>query len=55
MHTITHELGHAVAGPYHTKDPTCLMHYQAIDWKRDHYLSDYYRSLLKVHNRMREF
>jgi hypothetical protein len=55
MHTITHELAHAVAGPYHTKDPECLMHYQAIDWKRHHYLSDYYRSLLRVHNILREF
>ena len=52
-HTITHEIAHALAGPAHTEDVQCLMHHEAIDWQRDHYLSDFYRSLLRIHNRVR--
>jgi parallel beta-helix repeat protein len=51
--TVTHELGHALAGDAHSKDPRCLMHFEAIDWKRADYISDYYRSLLRVHNEIR--
>ena len=49
-HTITHELAHTLAGPKHTEDPLCLMYKYSINWRRDNYLSDYYRSLLRIHN-----
>jgi predicted Zn-dependent protease len=50
QHTITHELGHALAGPMHTNDPKDLMYKHSNNWKRDDYLSDFYRSLLRIHN-----
>ena len=50
MHTITHEIGHALAGPTHTNDPACLMYKYSNNWSRADYLSDIYRSLLRVHN-----
>ncbi len=50
MHTITHEIGHALAGPTHTNDPACLMYQYSNNWSRADYLSDIYRSLLRVHN-----
>ena len=55
MVTITHELGHALAGGTHTKVAECLMHETAIDWRieRANYLSDHFRSLLRVHNKNR--
>jgi hypothetical protein len=49
-HIITHEIGHALGGPDHSKDPACVMNHQSVDWKRDDHLCDWYRSLLKVHN-----
>jgi hypothetical protein len=49
-HTITHEIGHALAGAYHSNDPECVMYKYSNNWKRDHNLSDYYKSLLRVHN-----
>jgi hypothetical protein len=52
-HTITHEIGHALAGAYHSNDPECLMYRYSNNWKRDDRLSDYYKSLLRVHNIMR--
>jgi hypothetical protein len=52
-HTNTHEISHALAGPSHTNDPTCLMYRYSNNWRRDGHLSDYYRSLLRVHNRTR--
>ncbi len=52
-HTITHEIVHAIAGPAHTNDPLCLMYKYSNNWRRDNYLSDYYRSLLRVHNKKR--
>jgi hypothetical protein len=53
QHTITHELTHTLAGPKHTEDPLCLMYKYSINWSRDHFLSDYYRSLLRIHNILR--
>jgi hypothetical protein len=53
MVTTTHELGHAVAGSMHTKDSACLMNEVAIDWKRSDYFSDYFRSLIRIHNKVR--
>ena len=49
-HIITHEIGHALGGPDHSKDPDCVMNHESVDWKRDDHLCDWYRSLLKVHN-----
>jgi hypothetical protein len=50
VHTITHEMGHALAGPTHTNDPACLMYKYSNNWSRADHLSDIYRSLLRVHN-----
>jgi hypothetical protein len=52
-HTITHEICHALAGPSHSAEPSCLMYNWSVDWKRDGYLSDGYRALLRVHNKKR--
>ncbi len=52
-HTITHEIGHALGGPIHTSDPTCLMYKYSKNWRRADQLSDYFKSLLRVHNKTR--
>jgi len=52
-HTYTHEIAHALAGPSHTNDPTCLMYKYSNNWSRENHLGDYYRSLLRVHNKVR--
>jgi len=53
MHTITHEMAHALAGPSHTNDPACLMYRYSNNWSRHDHLSDYYKSLLRIHNIVR--
>jgi len=53
IHTITHEMAHALAGPSHTNDPACLMYRYSVNWSRQDYLSDYYKSLLRIHNIVR--
>jgi hypothetical protein len=52
-HTITHEMAHALAGPSHTNDPTCVMYRYSNNWGRHNHLSDYYKSLLRIHNIVR--
>jgi len=52
-HTITHEIVHALAGPSHTEDPGDLMYKYSNNWSRFNQLSDYYRSLLRIHNKKR--
>ena len=49
-HTITHEMAHALAGPSHTNDPLDLMYRYSNNWNRQDHLSDYYKSLLRIHN-----
>jgi hypothetical protein len=53
QHTMTHEVIHAIAGPWHSKDPKCVMYEYSSNWKRDDYLCDQYRSQLKIHNKSR--
>jgi hypothetical protein len=53
QHTMTHEIIHALAGPWHSKDPKCVMYEYSTNWKRDDYLCDQYRSQLKIHNKSR--
>ncbi len=53
MHTITHEIGHALGGYEHSPFPWCLMHQYSYDWKRQDYLSDWFRARLMVHNEIR--
>jgi len=50
MHIITHEIGHALGGWDHSPFPWCLMHTYAYDWKRQDFISDWYRARLMVHN-----
>ena len=53
QHTITHEICHVLAGPKHSYDPDCVMYEWSADWRRDDHLSDDYRSLLMVINKIR--
>ena len=53
-HTITHEIGHALGGYAHSPFPNCLMHDYSFDWKRQDYMSDWYRARLIVHNKVRQ-
>lgn len=48
--TATHELVHAIAGPPHSQVLNCLMYEESSSWRKDNYISDYIRSLLRVHN-----
>jgi predicted Zn-dependent protease len=50
LFVITHEVGHALGGPSHSDISTCLMNRYAERWDTVDDLSDYYRSLLRVHN-----
>jgi hypothetical protein len=54
MHIVTHEIGHALGGYDHSPFPWCLMHTYAYDWKRQDFISDWYRARLMVHNVIRE-
>jgi len=49
-HTITHEVIHVLAGPWHSEVFNCVMYKYSSNWKRDDYLSDWYRSLLRIDN-----
>jgi len=51
IHTTTHEIGHALGGPMHTSDPNCLMYKYSKNWSRADDLSDYFKSLLRIHNK----
>lgn len=53
LHTITHEMAHALAGPSHTNFPDDLMYRYSNNWGRQDHLSDYYKSLLRIHNIVR--
>ena len=54
MHTITHEIVHALGGYEHSPFPNCLMHEYSYDYRRQDYISDWYRAKLIVHNKLRE-
>jgi hypothetical protein len=49
-HTTTHEIIHVLADGRHSEDPSCVMYSFSNNWKRADHLSDWYRSLLKIHN-----
>jgi hypothetical protein len=54
MFVTGHEIGHALGGPSHSKDnPLCMMYKISENYNRDNFLSDYYRSLLRIHNKIR--
>jgi len=53
LHTVTHEIVHAMSISGHSKDPNGLMYRYSNNWSRADHLSDWYRSLLRVHNRRR--
>jgi hypothetical protein len=50
LFVITHEVGHALGGPSHSDVSTCLMNRYAESWQTVDKLSDFYKSLLRVHN-----
>jgi len=51
--TTTHELVHTIAGPPHSQVLNCLMYEESSNWSKDNYISDYIRSLLRIHNFVR--
>jgi hypothetical protein len=53
QHTITHEIAHAIAVPFHTDVNQDLMYKYSTNWERADYLSDWFRSLLKISNKNR--
>jgi len=53
LFVVSHEIGHALGGPIHSDESRCLMNRYAESWRTVDYLSNYYRSLLRVHNYMR--
>jgi hypothetical protein len=51
QHTVTHEIIHVLARwGDHSQDPDDVMYEFSKDWRRDDYMSDWYRSLLRVEN-----
>jgi hypothetical protein len=51
QHTVTHEIIHVLARwGDHSYDPEDVMYAFSKDWRRDDYMSDWYRSLLRVEN-----
>jgi hypothetical protein len=51
QHTVTHEIIHVLARwGKHSQDPADVMYEFSKDWRRDDYVSDWYRSLLRVYN-----
>jgi len=52
-HTITHEIAHAIGVPIHSDVPADLMFKYSSNWNRADYLSDWFRSLIRVNNKMR--
>jgi len=52
-HTTTHEIIHVLSGGKHSADPACVMYEFSNNWKRADHLSDWYRSLLMIHNEVR--
>lgn len=53
QHTVSHEIIHSMAGTWHSQDPLGLMYRYSNNWSRANHLSDWYRSLLRIHNRRR--
>ena len=53
MHTITHEVGHAIGVADHTDVDKCLMYRYSNNYKRADYLSNWFRSMLRVNNKVR--
>jgi hypothetical protein len=51
--SLTHEIIHVLAGPWHSEDSKCVMYKSLKDWKRDDFLCDWYRSLLRIQNKPR--
>jgi hypothetical protein len=47
---LTHEMGHALGGPSHTDIPDDLMSRYAYSWRTHNKFSNYYLSLLRIHN-----
>jgi predicted Zn-dependent protease len=50
LFVLTHEVGHALGGPSHSDISICLMNRYAESWHTVDHLSDFYRSMLRVHN-----
>jgi hypothetical protein len=53
MHTTTHEVAHSIGSASHTDVDTCLMYRYSNNYNRANYLSNWFRSLLRVNNRVR--
>ena len=52
VHTLLHEIGHAVGAPaVHSADATDLMYQESPDWDRGGHFSPGTRATLLIHNR----
>jgi hypothetical protein len=52
LHTILHEMGHAVGmDEQHTSDPLDLMYEESINWSRAGHFSPYSQSQILIHNK----
>jgi hypothetical protein len=51
LHTVLHEMGHAVGMDGHTTDSSCLMYNQSLNWSRAGHFSSFARSQILVHNK----
>jgi hypothetical protein len=49
-HTISHEMLHTIIGPPHSFNNICMMNDISNNWKKDDYISEEIRSLLRIHN-----
>jgi hypothetical protein len=49
-HTISHEMVHTIIGPPHSYNKLCMMYDISNNWKKDDYISEEIRSMLRIHN-----
>ena len=53
MHTTTHEVAHSIGSASHTDVDFCLMYRYSNNYNRADYLSNWFRSMLRINNRVR--
>jgi Leucine-rich repeat (LRR) protein len=51
LHTIFHEMGHAIGIIGHTAEDTCLMYVESLNWSRANHFSPAAQSQILIHNK----